>query len=127
LQPVVANGRPLVFEWVGSGQPSPVALAWVGDSVQSSDTLFFDADGRATIWRAPGSYRYRLARGSEGTVAVEQYSDELLPRPVVLTAHEPRGGGTSSRSAAREWIWLFGLCILALALEWLARRRLGLR
>jgi hypothetical protein len=28
---------------------------------------------------------------------------------------------------ARDWLWLFGLCIAALAGEWLARRRLGLR
>jgi hypothetical protein len=127
VQPVVANGRPIVFEWVGSGQPSPLATTWSGDTAQRRDTLFFDADGRATVWRAPGAYRYRLARGGEGTVAVEQYSDELLPRAVTLTAHEPRIGRASSRSAAREWLWLFGLCILAFAAEWLARRRLGLR
>ena len=127
VQPVVANGRPIVFEWVGSGPPSPIALAWLGDSARSGDSLFFDADGRATVWRAPGAYRYRLAQRGEGTVAVEQYSDELLSRPVTLTPHEPRVQGGSSRSAAREWLWLFGLCILAFSLEWLARRRLGLR
>ena len=27
----------------------------------------------------------------------------------------------------RDWIWLFGLAIAALALEWVWRRRLGLR
>jgi hypothetical protein len=60
-------------------------------------------------------------------VAVEQYSDELLPRPMTLTAHEGRATGSTARTTARDWLWLFGLCVLALSGEWLARRRLGLR
>jgi hypothetical protein len=127
VQPVVANGRPIVFEWVGAGQPSPLPIAWPGDTTGRRDTLFFDGNGRATLWRAPGSYRYRLASGGEGTVAVEQYSDELLPRPVVLSPHEPRVSRSGARSSAREWLWLFGICILAFSGEWFARRRLGLR
>jgi hypothetical protein len=126
VQPVVANGRPLVFEWVGAGQPSPLALTWSGDSV-SRDTLFFDGDGRATVWRPPGVYRYRLASGGEGMVAVEQYSDELLQRPVTLSPHEPRLTRPKGSTTARDWLWLFGICILAFSGEWLARRRLGLR
>jgi hypothetical protein len=126
VQPVVANGRPLVFEWVGAGQPSPLGLTWSGDSV-SRDTLFFDGDGRATVWRPPGLYRYRLASGGEGMVAVEQYSDELLQRPVTLSPHEPRLTRPKGSTTARDWLWLFGICILAFSGEWLARRRLGLR
>ena len=126
VQPVVANGRPIVFEWVGAGQPSPLALTWSGDSARS-DTLFFDGDGRATIWRPPGVYRYRLVSGGEGTVAVEQYSDELLPHTVTLAPHAPRLVRPRGSTAARDWLWLFGLCILAFSGEWLARRRLGLR
>lgn len=127
VQRVVPNGRPLVFEWVGAGPPGPLPLSWYGGEAEQRDTLFFDGDGRATVWREPGSYRYRLASGGSGTVAVEQYSDELLPREVSLKAHEPRSSRSAARSAAREWIWLFGICILALASEWFARRRLGLR
>ena len=126
VQPVVANGRPLVFEWVGAGQPSPLGLTWSGDSV-SRDTLFFDGDGRATVWRPPGVYRYRLASGGEGMVAVEQYSDELLQRPLTLSPHEPRLTRPKGSTTARDWLWLFGICILAFSGEWLARRRLGLR
>jgi hypothetical protein len=58
---------------------------------------------------------------------VEQYSDELLPRPMSLTAHRGRQQPPASRSAARDWLWLFGVCVLALSGEWLVRRRLGLR
>jgi hypothetical protein len=46
---------------------------------------------------------------------------------VTLSPHEARSIRAGARTAAREWIWLFGLCILALSAEWFARRRLGLR
>jgi hypothetical protein len=127
VQAVVANGRPVIFEWVGAGQPSPLPITWSDSTGAASDTLYFDGEGRALLWRPPGSYRYRLAPGGEGLVAVEQYSDELLPRTMTLSPHEPRVGRPGSRSAARDWPGLFALCVLAFSAEWLARRRLGLR
>jgi hypothetical protein len=135
VQPVVAAGRPVVFEWVGSGSAVPQPVSWtslVGPGPSDAtaprpDTLHFDAEGRATAWLPVGAYRYRLAGGGSGTVAVEAYSDELLPRPVTLASHEPRPTRSTPRSSARDWLWLFGICIAALAGEWLARRRLGLR
>lgn len=127
IQPVVANGRPLIFEWVGVGVPTPQAIASSGTTGERTDTLHFDGDGRAGLWLPPGEYRYRLAGGGGSTVAVEQYSEEFLPRPVSLQAHEGRAARSSGRSAARDWLWLFGICVLALSGEWLARRRLGLR
>lgn len=127
VQAVVPNGRPVVFEWIASGSAVPQAVVWSSTAGQHADTLNFDGDGRAAVWLQPGEYRYRLASGGIGTVAVEQYSDELLPRPVTLTSHEGRDARPSSRSTARDWLWLFGICVLGLSGEWLARRRLGLR
>jgi hypothetical protein len=127
LQRVVPNGRPVVFEWIGSGMPAPLSVSWTGQTDRPSDTLHFDGSGRATVWLPPGEYRYRLSGDGAGSVAVEQYSDELIPGRVTLTAHQPRAGQPEGRSSARDWLWLFGLCILALSGEWLARRRLGLR
>ncbi len=127
VQPVVQNGRPVVFEWVGTGTPVPQTLVWSGAGRQATDTLHFDGDGRALVWLGPGEYRYRFAEGGAGTVAVEQYSDELLPRPLSLTAHEGRMTRPTGRTTARDWLWLFGITVLALSGEWLARRRLGLR
>ena len=127
VQPVVPNGRPILFEWVASGSPVPQAVVWSGEAGQQTDTLHFDGDGRATAWLAPGEYRYRLSGGGTGTVAVEQYSDELLPRAVAMTAHGGRATRSSARTSARDWLWLFGICVLALSGEWLSRRRLGLR
>ena len=135
IQPVVANGRPVVFEWTGSGAAAPQEVSWSRVSetaaelraAPAADTLQFDGDGKATIWLSPGEYRYRLASGGSGVVAVEQYSDELLRRPLSLTPHTGRQQRPTSRTAARDWLWLFGLCVIALSGEWLARRRLGLR
>ena len=127
LRAVVENGRPVTFEWTAPGPPTAVGVAWSGAGAPRADTLRFDGSGRATVWLPPGEYRYRLSGGGGGTVAVEEYSDELLPRPVALREHEARARAPSSRRAARDWLWLFGLCVLGLAGEWIARRRLGLR
>ena len=127
VQPVVQNGRPVMFAWIGPGEPTPQTVVWSGESGAATDTLHFDGDGRAPAWLRPGDYRYRLSGGGTGRVAVEEYSDEFVARPLTLTAREGRAGRTAGRSQARDWLWLFGICVLALSGEWLARRRLGLR
>jgi hypothetical protein len=124
---VVQQGRPLVFEWAGSAAPTDVPLGWQGDSTKGTDTLHFDAAGRALLWLPPGSYAWRLARGGAGQAAVEQFSDEFLPRPATIAEHAARLGIPGSRTSVRDWRWLFGIAIIALALEWWWRRRLGLR
>ena len=127
VRPVVSNGRPVVFEWRAPGAPSPLGVAWSGEGAPRADTLRFDGGGHATVWLAPGEYRYRLAGGGGGTVAVEEYSEELRPRPLALSPHDARRQAPSGRRAARDWLWLFGLVVAGLSGEWMARRRLGLR
>jgi hypothetical protein len=124
---VAQQGRPVVFEWAASGSTTPAPLTWNGPGGVRADTLRFDGAGRATVWLPPGWYRYRFAGGAGGSVAVEEYSDELLPRPIALETRNARIQRPPGRTAARDWLWLFGLCVLAFAGEWLARRRLGLR
>jgi hypothetical protein len=123
---VAQQGRPLVFEWSGSGAPRALPVSWSGTAT-GSDSLRFDGAGRAELRLAPGTYRYRLAGASEGVAAVEEYSDEWLPRPVTLAAQAGAPALGRERRAARDWPWLLGLTVLALCGEWLARRRLGLR
>jgi hypothetical protein len=127
IRPVVQSGRPLVFEWAGRGAAVASPIVWTGPEGPRADTLRFDGAGRASVRLPPGQYRYRFASGGGGTVAVEEYSDELLPAPVTLTSRGARVPRPQGRTAARDWLWLFGICVVALSLEWLARRRLGLR
>jgi len=127
VRPVVSNGRPVVFAWTSPGPAASLGVAWSGAGAPRADTLRFDGGGRAAVWLPPGEYRYRLAGGGGGTVAVEEYSDELLPRPVALSAHEARAPVPGGRRAARDWLWLFWLGLAGLAGEWMARKRLGLR
>lgn len=124
---VVQRGRPLVFEWAGPGRPDDLAIGWQRDSASGTDTLRFDAAGRALLWLPPGTYAWRLARGGAGQAAVEEYSDEFLPRPRTVSPHAARLGVPGGRTSVRDWRWLFGIAIIALALEWWWRRRLGLR
>jgi len=127
IRPVVQNGRQLVFEWTGRGAAVASPVVWTGAEGPRADTLRFDGAGRASVRLPPGQYRYRFAGGGGGTVAVEEYSDELLPSPATLTSRSARVPRPEGRTAARDWLWLFGICVVALSIEWLARRRLGLR
>jgi hypothetical protein len=124
---VVQQGRALVFEWTGSGVASATALTWITPDGTRPDTLRFDGAGHAAVWLPPGTYRYRFGGGAGGTVAVEEYSDELLPHTVTLRPRNGAAGRLAGRTVARDWLWLFALCVLAFAGEWFARRRLGLR
>jgi len=127
IRPVVQSGRPLVFEWTGRGAAVATPVVWSGPEGPRADTLRFDGAGRAGVLLPPGQYRYRFAGGGGGTVAVEEYSDELLPSPATLASRTAKVPSPEGRTAARDWLWLFGVCVVALSLEWLARRRLGLR
>lgn len=127
VRAVVQQGRPVSFEWVGGGAAQPAVIVLTSDGRPRTDTLAFDSEGRADLHLPPGDYRYTVEGGGAGAVAVETYSDELLPRPVRLAERAPAAVRADLRSVAREWLWLFGIAILALAAEWLARRRLGLR
>jgi len=126
VRPVVMNGRPLLFEWTGAGAARPVPISFTGGA-SVSDTLRFDGAGRAEVWLAPGTWRYRLEGGTPGLVAIEEYSDELLPRAPTIVSKAGASVTGASRTAARDWLWLFGIAVLALCAEWLMRRKLGLR
>ncbi len=127
IRAVVQSGRPLVFQWTGLGSAVASPVVWTGSKGPRSDTLRFDGAGRANVHLPPGQYRYRFAGGGGGTVAVEEYSDELLPAPATLANRPARAPSPAGRTAARDWLWLFATAVIALSLEWLARRRLGLR
>ena len=121
------NGLPLSWRWTGAGDPAPLGISLEADGKARTDTLRFDAAGRAELMLPPGTYRYALAGGAErGVVAVETWSDEWRPRAPSLTA---QAGAITARTASvglRDRWWLFVIAIIALAAEWAWRRRQGL-
>ena len=124
---VAQNARPLLFRWMGPGDAADVPIRFNGVQSVMDDTLSFDGTGRARVWLPVGRYRYLMSDGASGVVAVEPYSDEWLPRAITLPRRTPSAVASTTRTSAREVLWLFGLVVLALAAEWLARRHLGLR
>ena len=127
VRPVVSARRPVVFQWNGPGPAEPLPVAWDGPGGVREDTLRFDGAGRAEAWLPEGTYAYRLAGGGNGTVAVEQWSEEYLPHMVTVPAGPATLSPTSGGEPLRSRLWLFGLCVAAFCGEWVARRRLGLR
>ncbi len=126
VRAVVQNGRPVIFEWIAGGTPRPTAVEWVGTQ-RAGDTLRFDGGGRAEVRLPPGTYRYRLSLGGSGTVAVESYSEELLPREPALASRPARLETGRSERSSRDLPWLFLAAVLGFTGEWVARRRMGLR
>lgn len=128
VRPVVPNGRPIAFSWAGGGTADPLAIRLrSSEGAVISDTLTFDGAGLASVLVPVGTYTYQLSGGGRGLVAVEEYSDEWFPRPVVVAAATEAPVSSERRQGIRERWWLFAIGILALCGEWVVRRRMGLR
>lgn len=121
------NGLPLVWRWTGRGDPQPLVVNLTGDGGSRTDTLRFDAAGRAELALPPGVYRYAIAGGNErGMVAVETFSDEYRPRAPALRSQAGEPLGRFETVGLRDRWWLFVIAIGAFAAEWAWRRRQGL-
>jgi hypothetical protein len=127
VRAVVPRGHPVRFAWTGDSTATDTPVGLEGDSLARTDTLRFDGAGRAELWLEPGVWRYRLAGGGGGVVAVEEYSDEWTPRTVALAASPGAAAPAGSRTPFRTRWWPYLLGVLALGGEWWWRRRLGLR
>lgn len=124
---VVPRGVPVAFRWHGDTVPAgPVTIALTGDTSRTV-ALAFDARGQAEVSLAPGVYQWRATAtpGAAGTVVVEEYSDEFVPRPVAVPAGTD-WEGMRRRVSARETWWVFVIALGALVAEWAWRIRRGL-
>jgi hypothetical protein len=123
---VVQRGRPVVFEWAGAASPGPAEIRLDGPGGARTDTLRFDGAGKAELLLAPGTWRYRSG-DAEGMVAVEEFSTEWLPRARTVAAREAGVSAESTRRSFRDQLWLFGVALVGFAVEWVSRRRRGMR
>src|SRR3989440_2819489 len=100
------NRMPIVWRWSGSGPPPDGVVTLAAGGTSRTDTLRFDATGRAELSLPPGVYTYGAPGGAErGIVAVEMYSDEWPPAAPVGRA---QAGGAAGRRLcggprARRW------------------------
>jgi hypothetical protein len=125
---VVPRGIPVTFRWAGAGPPpDTVALEVTGPDSTVAHRLVFGADRTAPVPLEPGVYRWRLpgAAAAEGTVAVEGYSPEFVPRARVEADARPVAV-RAARVGLRELWWAFGMAMLVLLAEWAWRLRRGL-
>jgi hypothetical protein len=123
----VPNGLPIVWRWTSPDSSRALAVTLRSTDTTRTDTLRFDAAGRAALLLPRGIYRYALQGGAEqGVVAVETYSDEWLPRAAVLSSQPGDATARTASVGLRDRWWLFVIAILALATEWALRRRQGL-
>lgn len=124
---VVERGRPVVFRWTGAGAPTPTPITFALDSVERSDTLRFGTDGVASVALPVGKHHFTLAGGGSGDVMVERFSQELVPSPVTLETRGATATPAPSRRSLRDMLPIFAIAVAGFALEWMLRRRLGLR
>lgn len=126
---VVARGRPVRFEWTGTGSaPDSLPLRLTGPDSSVATDLRFGPTGEAFLRLPPGVYQWTIPGQAvaSGVVAVETYSDEFHVRPVTIAGQSGSGGfGLIVRQAREQW-WIFLVAIAALIGEWAWRQRRGL-
>ena len=124
---VVPFGAPVVFERTDTAALGPTSITFTGDSGSRTDTLTFDGTGRAAVRLPPGRYAYRFARGGQGVVAVDRWSEEYVPKASGLRPQAATGGIEGLRTSLRDRWWVYALIVGLLAAEWGLRRRMGMR
>ena len=105
-----------------------VSLARRGGATQDSVTVRFTAGSlfAETPPRPAGVYDITTKGGS--SVLVVNPSAEVLPRrPTVLEGEIGTGEALMDAPRLRGIGWIFAIVIMSLCLEWIIRRRLGLR
>jgi len=137
---VVPRGE--AVRWVmSSAAPDSVRVRLRADSAGVVlDTVIAAAAGEtaATTAMPPGHYAYELRAGNGagqpigfGEITVESYSDEFTRQPVAELAFESAPTSLVESGRIRRplhaSVWPYGLLTLLLSIEWVLRRRWGLR
>lgn len=146
LRRVVERGQPLRWSSPGSLDSLRVEL-WQSEGARPADTSavsIVSAAGGDTVMRVapPGRYRFRATAFREGRagtsasgpVEVEEFSHELLPRPLAELESLAADSGADAPSLAAgrsrrlaSWGWVYLALIVLFCAEWGVRRFIGLR
>jgi hypothetical protein len=136
---VVPRGEAVSWRVPGEVADSVRLEIWSDSDSDSDSPTVFDGEiaggGSATTGvLPPGAYAYRAVSGDdmehEGRFDVESRTLEMLPVPEVPEAEEGQAVrqdmGTQGRPL-RTMPWPYLLLLTSLCVEWIARRRVGLR
>jgi hypothetical protein len=136
------RGMPLAWLAPGLAADSLAITLTAADGAVALDTVVTAtaADTAFTTSPGPGHYSYRArafagdtVTSAEGVLTVETYSPEFARQPVDLTALRAPATAVRAGEAARlgtplhAAAWPYVVVVLLLALEWVLRRRWGLR
>lgn len=106
---------PVAFVRRGSGQQDSVVVRF------SSGSLFAETPSRAA-----GVYDI-MTRGGSSVLVVNPAAEVLPRRPSVISGDIGTGEALTDAPRLRGIGWIFAIVILSLCIEWILRRRLGLR
>jgi hypothetical protein len=123
---VTQRGRPVRFRWAAAGPVTPLAITLETPVGERHDSLRFDGAGEASLNLPVGRYSYQLEGGGRGTLAVEPFSDELVPTVPSLEHRDAEFTPTAPRRSLRDMLWMFALAVAGFGSEWMIRRKLGL-
>lgn len=105
-----------------------VALARRGGNTRDSITVRFPSGSLFAESPALGAGVYDVTTSGGASVLVVNPSAELLPRrPTVVEGEIGTGEALTDAPRLRGIGWIFAVVILSLCMEWIIRRRLGLR
>ncbi|HSG07867.1 MAG TPA: hypothetical protein VLA36_05905 [Longimicrobiales bacterium] len=131
---VTPRGEPVRW-WIPGNGRDTVRLQILEDTSVVVDTLVVSAGSVETPVLPPGLYGFRAESSSasvgEGRFDVTARSDELFPLPAAPEV--PAGAGVSQPAGPgesrplRTLAWPYLLILALLFLEWVGRRRVGLR
>jgi hypothetical protein len=121
--------------WIPGPADDSVRIQVFADSTVLRDTVVATASTAATGTLPPGLYTYRATSGSveagAGRFDVTPRTDELLAQALVPEAPEtsssPLAAGAGGGHPLRTEAWPYLLLLTLLSLEWIGRRRAGLR
>ena len=121
--------------WIPSTLGDSVHLQVLAADSVVRDTVVASASTVTTGVLPPGRYTFRATSDSEavgeGRFDVAARSDEMLPRPeapeVPAGTVIPQLAGQGDRRPLRTRAWPYLLLLVLLSLEWVGRRRAGLR
>ncbi|MDH4349637.1 MAG: hypothetical protein OEW56_00625 [Gemmatimonadota bacterium] len=127
-EPVVPRGIPVPFHWMSGAAPEDsIAIELAGPDSTIQRRVVFGADRTGFVALEPGVYRWRVRDPvrADGTVAVETFSPEFVPR-IPVEPEERWVAAQRARVGLRELWWGFGIAMLAFVIEWAWRLRRGL-